>query len=89
MIFFRAESQLIQLQKEYAKVQERKSSLRQATKLLTDLKELQQDWLDYREENPKEKVVVSTYFVCVSELFWIRFPPPPALFISWTAGHFY
>lgn len=55
-----AEPQLIQLQREYAKVQERKSSLRQATELLTDLKELQQDWLDYREENPKEKVVYGT-----------------------------
>ncbi|NXA28558.1 CENPU protein, partial [Ibidorhyncha struthersii] len=55
-----AEPQLIQLQREYAKVQERKSSLRQATELLTDLKELQQDCLDYREENPKEKVVYGT-----------------------------
>ncbi|KGL98655.1 Centromere protein U, partial [Charadrius vociferus] len=55
-----AEPQLIQLQREYAKVQERKSSLRQATELLTDLKELQQDWLDYREENPKEKAVYGT-----------------------------
>uniref|UniRef100_A0A8C0EWK2 Centromere protein U n=1 Tax=Bubo bubo TaxID=30461 RepID=A0A8C0EWK2_BUBBB len=48
-----AEAQLIQLQREYAEVQERKSSLRQATELLTDLKELQQECLDYREENPK------------------------------------
>ncbi|KFW12757.1 Centromere protein U, partial [Eurypyga helias] len=56
----RAESQLIQLQTEYATVQERKSSLRQATELLTDLKELQQDCWDYREENPKEKAVYGT-----------------------------
>ncbi|NXE72157.1 CENPU protein, partial [Cochlearius cochlearius] len=55
-----AEPQLIQLQREYAEIQERKSSLRQATQLLTDLKELQQDCLDYREENPKEKVVYGT-----------------------------
>ncbi|XP_028940214.1 centromere protein U, partial [Antrostomus carolinensis] len=52
-----AESQLIKLQREYAELQERKSSLRQATELFTDLKTLQQDCLDYREENPKEKVV--------------------------------
>ncbi|NWX50383.1 CENPU protein, partial [Steatornis caripensis] len=56
----RAEPQLIQLQREYAEIQERKSSLRQATELLTDLKELQQDCLDYREENPKEKAVYGT-----------------------------
>ncbi|NXQ79374.1 CENPU protein, partial [Nyctibius grandis] len=55
-----AEPQLIKLQREYAEIQERKSSLRQATELLTDLKELQQDCLDYREENPKEKVVYGT-----------------------------
>ncbi|NXA16047.1 CENPU protein, partial [Sapayoa aenigma] len=55
-----AESQLTQLQREYAEVQERKSSLRQTIELLNDLKELQQDWLDYREENPKEKVVYGT-----------------------------
>ncbi|KAM9295061.1 centromere protein U isoform 1-T2 [Morus bassanus] len=52
-----AEPQLIQLQREYDELQERKSSLRQATKLLTDLKELQQDWLNYGEENRKAKVV--------------------------------
>ncbi|XP_058276814.1 centromere protein U isoform X2 [Hirundo rustica] len=56
----RAEPQLTQLQREYAEVQERKSSLRQAIELITDLKELQQDCLDYREENPKEKVVYGT-----------------------------
>ncbi|NWI58452.1 CENPU protein, partial [Calyptomena viridis] len=55
-----AEPQLTQLQREYAEVQERKSSLRQTIELLTDLKELQQDCLDYREENPKEKVVYGT-----------------------------
>uniref|UniRef100_A0A8B9YZ11 Centromere protein U n=1 Tax=Buteo japonicus TaxID=224669 RepID=A0A8B9YZ11_9AVES len=55
-----AEPQLIQLQKEYAEIQERKSSLRQATELLTDLKQLQQDCLDYREENPKETLVYGT-----------------------------
>ncbi|NXG17584.1 CENPU protein, partial [Grallaria varia] len=55
-----AESQLTQLQREYAEVQERKSSLRQTIELLTDLKELQQDCLDYKEENPKEKVVYGT-----------------------------
>ncbi|NXF39726.1 CENPU protein, partial [Nyctibius bracteatus] len=55
-----AEPQLKKLQREYAEIQERKSSLRQATELLTDLKELQQDCLDYREENPKEKVVYGT-----------------------------
>ncbi|NXQ95088.1 CENPU protein, partial [Sagittarius serpentarius] len=55
-----AEPQLIKLRKEYDEVQERKSSLKQATELLTALKELQQDCLDYREENPKEKVVYGT-----------------------------
>ncbi|NWI37406.1 CENPU protein, partial [Picathartes gymnocephalus] len=55
-----SEPQLTQLQREYAEVQERKSSLRQTVALITDLKELQQDCLDYREENPKEKVVYGT-----------------------------
>ncbi|XP_039555830.1 centromere protein U isoform X2 [Passer montanus] len=55
-----AEPQLTQLQKEYAELQERKSSLRQTIELITDLKEIQQDCLDYREENPKEKVVYGT-----------------------------
>ncbi|NXM70484.1 CENPU protein, partial [Serilophus lunatus] len=55
-----AEPQLTQLQREYAEVQERKSSLRQTIELLTDLKELKQDCLDYREENPKEKVAYGT-----------------------------
>ncbi|NXE44897.1 CENPU protein, partial [Casuarius casuarius] len=54
------EPQLKQLQREYAQLQERESSLRHATQFLTDLKELQQDCLDYREENPKEKVVYGT-----------------------------
>ncbi|NXO77442.1 CENPU protein, partial [Sitta europaea] len=55
-----AEPQLTRLQREYAEVQERKSSLRQTVELITNLKELQQDCLDYREENPKEKVVYGT-----------------------------
>uniref|UniRef100_A0A8B9G7G4 Centromere protein U n=1 Tax=Amazona collaria TaxID=241587 RepID=A0A8B9G7G4_9PSIT len=55
-----SEPQLIRLQTEYAEVQERQSALRQATELLTDLKEIQQDCLDYREENPKEKLVYGT-----------------------------
>ncbi|XP_072784443.1 centromere protein U isoform X3 [Taeniopygia guttata] len=55
-----AEPQLTQLQREYAELQERQSSLRQTVELITDLKELQQDCLDYREENPKEKVVYGT-----------------------------
>ncbi|XP_061228037.1 centromere protein U [Neopsephotus bourkii] len=53
----RAEQQLVRLQTEYAEVQERQSALRQATELLTHLKELQQDCLDYREENPTETMV--------------------------------
>ncbi|XP_071599397.1 centromere protein U isoform X3 [Heliangelus exortis] len=52
-----AEQQQIKLKREYAEMQERKSSLRQATELLTDLKELQEDCLCYEEENPKEKMV--------------------------------
>ncbi|XP_018782122.2 centromere protein U isoform X1 [Serinus canaria] len=55
-----AEPQLTQLQREYAELQERKSSLRQTIELITDLEELQQDCLDYREENPKEKLVYGT-----------------------------
>ncbi|KAF4791760.1 centromere protein U [Turdus rufiventris] len=55
-----AEQQLKQLQREYAELRERKSSLRQTIELITDLKELQQDCLDYLEENPKEKVVYGT-----------------------------
>ncbi|NWX82644.1 CENPU protein, partial [Nothoprocta pentlandii] len=54
------EQQLKQLQREYAQLQERESSLRHATQFLTDLKELQQNCLDYREENPKEKAVYGT-----------------------------
>ncbi|XP_067993076.1 centromere protein U isoform X2 [Melanerpes formicivorus] len=60
LMFFRAEPQLVQLQREYEELQERKSSLRQATELVTDLKELQCNCLDYREENPKAKVVYGT-----------------------------
>ncbi|NXI64814.1 CENPU protein, partial [Anseranas semipalmata] len=55
-----AEPQLIKLQREYDEIQERKSSLTQAIQFLTDLKELQQDYLDYREENPREKLVYGT-----------------------------
>uniref|UniRef100_A0A8C5J0Z4 Centromere protein U n=1 Tax=Junco hyemalis TaxID=40217 RepID=A0A8C5J0Z4_JUNHY len=55
-----AEPQLTQLQREFAELQERKSSLRQAIELITDLKEIQQDCLDYREENPQKKVVYGT-----------------------------
>ncbi|NWY23603.1 CENPU protein, partial [Pheucticus melanocephalus] len=55
-----SEPQLTQLQREYAELQERKSSLRQTIELITDLKELQQDCLDYREENPQKKVVYGT-----------------------------
>ncbi|XP_057881037.1 centromere protein U [Melospiza georgiana] len=55
-----AEPQLTQLQREFAELQERKSSLRQTIELITDLKELQQDCLDYREENPQKKVVYGT-----------------------------
>ncbi|NXL23647.1 CENPU protein, partial [Setophaga kirtlandii] len=55
-----AEPQLTQLQREFAELQERKSSLRQTIELITDLKELQQDCLDYRAENPKTKVVYGT-----------------------------
>lgn len=64
MIFFRTEPQLIKLRKEYDEVEERKSSLRQVVQFLADLKELQHDYLNYREENPRKKVAVSTYF-CV------------------------
>ncbi|NXL86942.1 CENPU protein, partial [Alectura lathami] len=56
----RAEPQLKKLQREYAEVQERKSSLKQAVQFLTDVKDLQHDYLDYREENPREKVVYGT-----------------------------
>ncbi|OXB57318.1 hypothetical protein ASZ78_008883 [Callipepla squamata] len=56
----RTESQLIKLQREYAELEERKSSLSQVVQFLTDLKELQRDYLDYRKENPSEKVVYGT-----------------------------
>ncbi|NXC82883.1 CENPU protein, partial [Cercotrichas coryphoeus] len=55
-----SEPQLTQLQREYAEIQERKSSLRQTIELITDLKELQLDCLDYREDNPEGKVVYGT-----------------------------
>ncbi|NXJ07855.1 CENPU protein, partial [Odontophorus gujanensis] len=60
LIFFRTESQLIRLRREHAELEERKSSLSQVVQFLTDLKELQRDYLDYREENPSEKVVYGT-----------------------------
>ncbi|XP_021249037.1 centromere protein U isoform X2 [Numida meleagris] len=56
----RTEPQQLKLQKEYAEVEERKSSLRQVVQFLTDLKDLQHDYLDYREENPRKKVVYGT-----------------------------
>ncbi|XP_072191761.1 centromere protein U isoform X2 [Excalfactoria chinensis] len=56
----RTEPQLVKLQKEYAEVEERQSSLRQVVQFLTDLKELQHDYLDSREENPRKKVVYGT-----------------------------
>ncbi|XP_043369530.1 centromere protein U [Dermochelys coriacea] len=52
--------QLKQLQKEHAELQERESSVRNATQFLTDLKEVQQQYLNYREDNPQEKVVYGT-----------------------------
>uniref|UniRef100_A0A8C3SEK3 Centromere protein U n=1 Tax=Chelydra serpentina TaxID=8475 RepID=A0A8C3SEK3_CHESE len=52
--------QLKQLQREYAELQERKSSVRNATQFLTDLKEVQQQYLNCREDNPQEKVVYGT-----------------------------
>ncbi|KAM7168343.1 centromere protein U isoform 3-T4 [Macrochelys suwanniensis] len=52
--------QLKQLQREYAELQERKSSVRNATQFLTDLKEVQQQYLNCREANPQEKVVYGT-----------------------------
>lgn len=55
-----AKPQLTQLEREYAEAQERKSSLRQTMELITNLKELQLECLDYREENPEEKVVYGT-----------------------------
>lgn len=56
----RTEPQLIKLQKEYAELEERQSSLRQVVQFLTDLKELQYDYLDSREENPRKKVAYGT-----------------------------
>ncbi|XP_003205564.1 centromere protein U [Meleagris gallopavo] len=56
----RTEPQLMKLQKEYAEVEERKSSLRQVVQFLADLKELQHDYLNYREENPRKKVAYGT-----------------------------
>ncbi|XP_067407749.1 centromere protein U isoform X2 [Emydura macquarii macquarii] len=52
--------QLKQLQREYAELQEKESSLRNATQFLTDLKEVQQRYLNYREDAPKEKIVYGT-----------------------------
>uniref|UniRef100_A0A8C8SGR0 Centromere protein U n=1 Tax=Pelusios castaneus TaxID=367368 RepID=A0A8C8SGR0_9SAUR len=54
------EPQLKQLQREYAELHERESSLRNATQFLTDLKEVQQQYLNYREDAPKEKIVYGT-----------------------------
>ncbi|XP_052539064.1 centromere protein U [Tympanuchus pallidicinctus] len=56
----RTEPQLIKLRKEYDEVEERKSSLRQVVQFLADLKELQHDYLNYREENPRKKVAYGT-----------------------------
>ncbi|XP_053887171.1 centromere protein U isoform X2 [Malaclemys terrapin pileata] len=52
--------QLKQLQREYAELQERESSLRNATQFLTDLKEMQQRYRNCREDHPQEKVVYGT-----------------------------
>ncbi|KAM9142816.1 centromere protein U isoform 2-T5 [Pangshura tecta] len=52
--------QLKQLQREYAELQERESSLRNATQFLTDLKEVQQQYINCREDHPQEKVVYGT-----------------------------
>ncbi|XP_023961095.2 centromere protein U isoform X2 [Chrysemys picta bellii] len=52
--------QLKQLQREYAELQERESSLRNATQFLTDLTEMQQQYINCREDHPQEKVVYGT-----------------------------
>ncbi|XP_039396451.1 centromere protein U isoform X2 [Mauremys reevesii] len=52
--------QLKQLQREYAELQERESSLRNTTQFLTDLKEVQQQYINCREDQPQEKVVYGT-----------------------------
>uniref|UniRef100_A0A8C4VPE8 Centromere protein U n=1 Tax=Gopherus evgoodei TaxID=1825980 RepID=A0A8C4VPE8_9SAUR len=52
--------QLKQLQREYVELQERESSLRNATQFLTDLKEMQQQYINCREDHPQEKVVYGT-----------------------------
>ncbi|XP_050801329.1 centromere protein U isoform X3 [Gopherus flavomarginatus] len=52
--------QLKQLQREYAELQERESSLRNATQFLTDLKEMQQQYINCREDHPQEKEVYGT-----------------------------
>ncbi|KYO46114.1 centromere protein U isoform A [Alligator mississippiensis] len=50
------EPKLKQLQKEYAELQERKSSFRITTQFITDLKELRKEYSDNREKHPLEKV---------------------------------
>lgn len=49
--------QLKQLQKEYAQLEEKKSSLKIATQFLTDLEELQKKYMKYRKKAPKETEV--------------------------------
>ncbi|XP_074849045.1 centromere protein U [Carettochelys insculpta] len=52
--------QLKQLQRGYAELRERESSLKNITQFLTDLKEVQQQYINYREDNSKEVVVYGT-----------------------------
>ncbi|XP_069487598.1 centromere protein U isoform X1 [Ambystoma mexicanum] len=49
------EPRVKQLEKEYAELEVKQSSLRIATQFLTDLKELQNEYKDYRMKHPTEK----------------------------------
>ncbi|KAH0616135.1 hypothetical protein JD844_027027 [Phrynosoma platyrhinos] len=53
----RTEPQLKKLQREHAELKEKLSSLRNAVKLVTDLKDLQRKYVNERKENPQENVV--------------------------------
>ncbi|XP_061439834.1 centromere protein U isoform X3 [Rhineura floridana] len=53
----KTEPQLKKLEREYAELKGKISSLRNAVQLVTNLKELQQKYVNIRKENPQEKVV--------------------------------
>uniref|UniRef100_A0A8D0BSS8 Centromere protein U n=1 Tax=Salvator merianae TaxID=96440 RepID=A0A8D0BSS8_SALMN len=53
----KTEPQLKKLVKEYAGLKKKITSLKNAVQLVTSLKDLQEKYINYRQENPQEKIV--------------------------------